>query len=291
LPNAKNGVWPCKDAWFGPIGSKVATNAIVSQIFECYYRYKEIDGSGMGTLEKEQDKWIPLAPQAAAEGRLYRFNANGLRTVRGDGEYHRIPVDSLDSEATPGYITTPVAYQGVFLQSELKNPFAEPLLEGVGRVFLDSEYIGETRVTGADVGKSLTIPLGEDPQVTVKRMILQNVFAGSKESKLRTLNVDIKIEVVNNRKTPAQIKIMDRLATTVDTRARLRKPVLSGGTKQELHEDGIALWYGVVTPGGNLLVNGHYEVEYPVGVIPQAVSEDGYDDDEEYAEDDDGMDW
>lgn len=276
MKTGKNGGWPARDVWFGTIGSRVATTAAVSTFFEIYYRYSDAHGSDdSGMIAGDgASRWTPVAPQVASKGRLYHFPVNGLRTVRADGKYHRISIDGRETKGTPRHVTVPVVYEGVFLQSEFANPFDIPLMEGVARVFLDAEFIGETRMPGAEADESITIPLGEDPMITVGRSLDQKALTEKDTDPLRTLAVDIGITLENRRTTPAQVLVRDRLATSQDTRVRIRNPRLKGGDTHRIDDgNGTAEWTVAVPPGKTASVSGHYEVEYPKDVIP-SVSEE-----------------
>ena len=271
-----NEGWPAEDAWIGPTNSRVATSAFCATCLEVYYRYLQLDSSGgAGALAATTAKaaWAPVSPQVSANGRVYRFHADGLRSVIGDGEFHRIPIDRKTVVAQTLHVATPVIYKGVFLQSALTNPFDEPLLEGAARVFLGNEFMGETPLAQVESGKEAVVPLGEDPYVAISRKVTEETTLAGKLTKLFTLRAGIQISVENKRKIPVKVHVFDRLAISGDTRVRVRNGELKGGLKRTQQDDGVALWELELKAGEKSLLEAAYEVEYPEGVVPRPVVE------------------
>lgn len=271
--------WAAEDIWFGPIQSRVGIHACATSVLQVYYRYAPVHRRQSVLLATDSDTWTPVPPHVASDGRLHRFEADSLRTVRGDGQFYRVDIDNRSVKAIPRHVSTPVVYQGVFLQSGILNPFLEPLLEGTARVFLDTELLGETHLPNAQPGESLLIPLGEDPLVTVTRKIEQQVRPAPENATLRVLDVTIDLEVVNQRSDPVLLTLHDRLATSNDTRVRIRNAKLHGGQEHTLQPDGTAVWQCEVPPTQPQRVHGYYEVEYPRNVLPIATEGEPIDED------------
>jgi hypothetical protein len=266
--------WPAEDSWLGPTGSVAATTAICSSCLEVYYRYLPIHRPDGATPVAGTGKggWEPVNPMVSCGGQLLRFRAEGLRAVRGDGEFHRIPIDRKIVNAKTLRVTTPVVYNSVYLQSTLTNPFAEPLLEGAARIFLGHEFVGETPLSQANVGEAFVVPLGEDPYVIVRRKIDEQTTQHGKLAKLLTLKASIEITVENRRKRPVRIRVLDRVAISADTSVRVRNAIQTGGQERHLDDDGQAHWEADLPPGGSARLGATYEVEYPDGVAPAAVT-------------------
>ncbi len=265
--------WPAEDSWLGPLHSRVGTTALCSQMLEVYYRYYASDRSGSSEPQDDNDQgWVPVMPQAASKGRLFRFMVKGLRTVRSDGKFHRIPIDHCRVKAKCLHISTPVVYRGVFLQSEIVNPFAEPLLEGSARVFLGHEFMGEIRLPGAEKGELIQVPLGEDPYVLIKRVVREKAGKVKDGSGLMTLAMDISIQVENRRNFAVRVRLGDRLAISRDTRVRIRNVMLKGAGARPVTRNGIAVWEFEIGAGKTAKVSAHYEVEYPKGITPGLAS-------------------
>ena len=271
LENMKDGSWASEDSWIGPIKSRVATTAFCAASLEIYYRYMQLDGRrGSGSSQAQmKPTWTPVSPQVSSNGRLYRFRADGLRTVVGDGYFHRIPIDHKTVESQSLHVATPVVYKGVYLQSTMTNPFEEPLLEGSARVFQGHEFMGETALPHVDPGKELIAPLGEDPYVTIDRKVTEETTRSGKLTKLYTLRAGIQISLENKRQTPIRVRVTDRVAVSSDTRVRVRNGVLKGGREQKLQEDGVASWDIDLKAGQKDALEATYEVEFPDGVTPQ----------------------
>jgi hypothetical protein len=265
--------WPAEDAWFGPTGSAVVTTAFCSNCLEVYYRYLPIyrkDNDGPGTASGKG--WTPVSPQVSCGSKPLRFRAEGLRAVRGDGAFHRIPVDRRTVNAQALRVTTPVVYNSVYLQSTLANPFAEPLLEGAARIFLGREFVGETPLPQAEVGEEFIVPLGEDPYVIVQRTIDEQTTQHGKLAKLLTLKASIEITLENRRKTPVKVQVGDRVAVSADTSVRVRNATQTGGQEHKLDDEGLARWDVDLPAGGSAKLGATYEVEYPDGVAPAATT-------------------
>ncbi len=269
IPKCSNEGWPAEDAWIGPTHSRVATSAFCASMLEVYYRYQKLDGGSAAATVAGQSAWVPVSPQVSANGRMYRFHADGLRAVIGDGEFHRIPIDRKSVDAQTMHVAAPVVYNGVFLQSTMANPFDEPILEGAARVFLGNEFMGETPLAQVETGKEAVVPLGEDPYVAIERKVTEETTQAGKLAKLFTLRAGIQVSVENRRKIPVKVHVLDRVAVSSDTRVRIRNGELKGGAQRKQQDDGVAIWDLELKAGEKNILEAAYEVEYPEGVVPQ----------------------
>ncbi len=266
---AKDGSWPADGIWIGPTASQVATTAFCTTSLQVYYRYLPVYRNDSGESRRTDVAWQPVSPQVSANGRLYLFRADGLRSVLGDGEFHRIPIDRKEVTALPTHVTTPVVYQGVFLQSKLKNPFKAPLLDGAARLFLGHEFMGETPLAFTPSGEELVVPLGEDPYVTVRRDVFEETSKNASLTNLYTLQARVRLILENHRKTPVQLRARERYAISSDARVRVRNRTVKGGVSNQKKQDGTFHWDVTLKAGAKETLEVSYEVEYPEGVVPQ----------------------
>jgi uncharacterized protein (TIGR02231 family) len=244
-------------------------SALCGSCLQVYYRYLPLHGAGKGTTARLTEKaWEPVTPLVSAKGRFYRFRADGLRTVVGDGRFQRIPVDRRTVKAAPRHVTTPVVYTGVYLQSKAANPFDEPLLDGAARVFLGREFIGEAPLRGVGPGEELLVPLGEDPYVKATREVTEKTTRNEGLTKLYTVHAEIRISVSNTRKTPVSLRVFERLAVSADPRVRVRNGTREGGRVSAQEKNGLFHWEVDLKAGQTGALRATYEVEYPEGVVP-----------------------
>ena len=132
-------------------------------------------------------------------------------SISSDGDISAILVNSFQLSAQYEYFAAPMVNQNVFLTATVNNWEKLQLLPGEANIYYKGKYAGKTTLDPFTVNKALVLSLGIDPNITVERnqemIFKEKSFTGSN----RILNRTYSLEIKNNKSTPIDLKLMDRV--------------------------------------------------------------------------------
>lgn len=151
---------------------------------------------------KDADKAddMPGAPEprpfatVESQGLSVRFQLAQKETILSRAEPTTVLVGAAELAITPERYCVPALDATVWLRAKAKNTSPWTLLPGNAAVFFGNDYFGDARIETIQPGQELTLHLGADPAVTVKRDHVEDVvkepgFLSSRKSKLDTWRV------------------------------------------------------------------------------------------------------
>jgi uncharacterized protein (TIGR02231 family) len=116
-------------------------------------------------------------PQSAAlddKGNAFVLTLPHPITVVADASPVWAPVDVVETQATVKLVATPKLDEHVYQVAALKNPAADPLLEGRVRSYRGGSYVGDSRLRHQGVGAPFEVSLGIDEELKVERKTLDD---------------------------------------------------------------------------------------------------------------------
>ena len=131
-------------------------------------------------------------------------------TLASDNTPQRVPLGSAVFDATLQYQATPKLQETAFLAAYVTNTSELPFLGGALNVFLDDTFVATARLATTMPGEKLTLNLGADEGVSIKRKIVSRFTEDTGfTSKSRRTTYDILVTVTNNKRTAERIVIKD----------------------------------------------------------------------------------
>jgi uncharacterized protein (TIGR02231 family) len=135
-------------------------------------------------------------------------------TILSNNEKYMVLISNNDLNATYKYYTAPKIDASVYLVAQLSKLDELQLVPAKANIFFDGSYIGETYLDPSLMEDTLTLSLGRDPNIVVKRTLLkkenkERIVANTKE---RTNN--FQIEIKNNKSINAVVVIQDQIPIT-----------------------------------------------------------------------------
>ncbi len=135
-------------------------------------------------------------------------------TIKSDNEPNMVLVKNVDLDATFKYYSIPKVDKSVYLVAQLSKLDDLQLVPAKANIFFDGSYIGETYIDPTLMEDTLTLSLGRDPNIVIKRTLLK------KECKEKIVGNEIEktfaynIEVKNMKSTNIEIIIQDQIPVT-----------------------------------------------------------------------------
>ncbi|MDR1886600.1 MAG: DUF4139 domain-containing protein [Prevotellaceae bacterium] len=231
---------------------------------------KEIDTNGE---QAEQENLILPAETmedhvAVSENHLnVTYDIDLPYSVPGNGNIQNIELQSQEIAAEYKHYCAPKLSPNTFLIAEINNRENLNLLSGNANITYEDTYIGETYIDAASTKDALSLTLGIDSRVAVKREKVNEM------SSTKLLGNDIKqeytykITVRNNRNTPINMVLKDQYPKSVEK--QIEVTLLKNTTTPTFHNEdvGVISWEEKFRQGESRTYNISYSVKYPKGVV------------------------
>ncbi len=190
-----------------------------------------------------------------------RFEIQKNYSITSNGDITVIEIDTYSIDATYSYFTAPVINENVFLTAKIGNWEQYNLLPAEANVYFEGSYSGTTNINPYATTDSLTVSLGVDPNVAIKRSqnkdFKKNAFIGS--NKIITKNYDI--ELKNNKPSSIDIVVLDRIP--ISQNKDIKVDDIETGTSSYDKDKGIMEWKLKLSSNESKKLNFGYTLKYP----------------------------
>lgn len=226
-----------------------------------------------GTPRMElQEMELDMAELAAAgierSGVAQIFRLPGGVDVPSDGSPHTLGLGENELPAALEYVAAPVIAVGAHLRTIAPNTTGRVLLPGELHVFhigpAGDEYVGATQLELTAEGAGLTLYLGVDDNVTVKRELIERETEKGNllQSGVRRITYTYRVTLGNRTAAAQRVILKDRLPVPRHERIKLRvldiKPQPTERTKLEQ-----LTWELQLAPNEERAVEWRFVVEAP----------------------------
>jgi TonB-dependent SusC/RagA subfamily outer membrane receptor len=192
-----------------------------------------------------------------------RFEIDKKYSIPSDGDVTVIEIDKFSVPATYDYFAAPVLNENVFLTAKIGNWEQYNLLPAEANVYFEGSYSGKTNINPGATTDSLTISLGVDPNIVVKRTQLndfkKSTFIGSN----KVIYKGFEIEIKNNKPSDIQLTLLDRIPKSQNRDIKLDD--IETGTSDYDDKKGLLKWILNLKSGETDKVKHSYSVKYPKG--------------------------
>lgn len=184
-------------------------------------------------------------------------------SILSDGEEYQVDIQSFNLPAIYSYETTPKLDGDAFLTAQLTGWEELSLTAGSANVYFDGTYIGQSYINPAETEDTLTLSLGRDKRINIKREKLKEfsstkLFGANKE---RSFMYEITIR--NTKNVAAEILLKDQLPISQNKDIEVKTDLLSNGDYNS--ENGTVKWKLKLQPNETKKIRLGYTVKYPKG--------------------------
>ncbi|WP_179338608.1 DUF4139 domain-containing protein [Winogradskyella ludwigii] len=189
------------------------------------------------------------------------FKIDKTYSIPSDGDISVIEIDQFSIPATYNYFTAPIINENVFLTAKIGNWEQYNLLPAEANVYFEGSYSGKTNINPSATTDSLTVSLGVDPNIVVKRTqrndFKKSTFIGNN----KVIQKGFEIEIKNNKQVDIQLTVLDRIPKSQNKAIKIDDV----DTRNSIYdkEKGIATWTLNLKSGGTKNVKNSYTVKYP----------------------------
>lgn len=134
--------------------------------------------------------------------------------IKSDGEEHMVLVKNMDLNATYKYICVPKLDASAYLVAQIVKLDELQLVPATANIFFDGTYIGETYLDPTTMDDTLSLSLGKDPNIIVKRTLLKKDLKEKIVGNTKERTVAYEIEIKNLKSNTISVIIKDQLPVT-----------------------------------------------------------------------------
>lgn len=184
-------------------------------------------------------------------------------TILGNGKVQNIELKTNTVKAEIKHYAVPKLEQEVFVLAEIADWQKLGLLSGKASVTYDDTYVGETVINATSVAEKLTLTLGTDQRVSLKREKLQDLSSRKFLGKDTQQEFVYKITVKNNQTRPIKMVLKDQYPLTNQKEIQVERLDETTEATHVNEEVGVLNWEFELGAGQIKEVKNAYRVKYP----------------------------
>ena len=189
------------------------------------------------------------------------FEIKTLYTINSDNKSISVDIDHYNLDVDYEYYCVPKVDKDAFLLANIKDWEKLSLLEGEANIFFENTYVGKSILDVRYVTDTLSLSLGRDRNVNVKREKVKDMitkqFIGNKKEESRAWHISVK----NNKKLPIKMVVFDQVPVSTNEDIEVTVENISGAALNK--EKGEVKWNFELEPTGKKDLELKYKVKYP----------------------------
>jgi hypothetical protein len=212
-------------------------------------------------LQPTQQSSTVVETEQVANQTSVEFEIKTPYTIPSDGKNLTIEIDKYSLPANYQYFCTPKIDKNAYLIARILDWEKYNLLEGEANVFFEDTYTGKTLLDVRYMSDTLTISLGRDKGVSIKRDIQKQFttkqFLGTKKEETKSWLISIK----NNKQQNISISLFDQIPVSAIEDIEVNPINISNGKLDP--EKGMIKWEFQLKPTEKKDIDLKYSVKYP----------------------------
>ena len=182
-------------------------------------------------------------------------------TVSSDGKVQTVEIQRVTSPADYKYVTLPKLSTHAYLTANIIDWAKLSLQSGEATLYFENSFVGKSTLDVNQLKDTLTISLGTDNSILVKREKRKDFTSRKIIGANRTDILSFLITVRNNKSVPVQITLNDQIPVSSNSSINVDPIELSGGKLNQ--QTGEIKWDLEVKPQETKQIVLTYSVKYP----------------------------
>ena len=191
------------------------------------------------------------------------YDIDMVYTIPGNGKEQNIDLKKYYVDATFKYYCAPKLDYATYLIADIANWNTLSLLSGPANITYDGTYVGETHINAESTGEVLSLTLGSDTRVPVKRVKMKEFSGSSLFSNEIKEESGYQLTVKNNRNVPIKMILKEQypISTFKDVTVELSKETTPPTFNNT--EVGVITWEHELKPGESRSYQIIYSIRRP----------------------------
>jgi hypothetical protein len=232
--------------------------------------YATADGFAAGSVpglnkraftSAKEKKSIPLQVITTFQPITTQYEIQEIATVNNDGKVNSMSIHEKSIEAYYEYYTAPKLDEAAYLTAKLINWQDLNLIPGETNLFFEGTFLGKSYLDLSTDSDTLSLSLGVDKGISVKRTLLKEFsnkkFLGGNRTDTRHFEITVR----NNKNVPVNIIVEDQFPISTIKEIETDEFKYEGG---KLNDDTkIVTWTYTIEPKQLKKMEMKYRVKYP----------------------------
>lgn len=189
------------------------------------------------------------------------FNIKTPYTILSDGKVQTVEIENYQLPAEYLYYCTPKIDEKAYLVAKIVDWEKYNFMEGEANLFFEDTYTGKTLLDVRYMSDTLSISLGNDKGVSVKResqkKFSSKQYLGNKKDETKTWLITVK----NNKSQPIQLMVYDQIPVSANGEIEVTPLNISNGNL--IPETGILFWNFPLKNAASQQIEIKYTVKIP----------------------------
>jgi uncharacterized protein (TIGR02231 family) len=268
IPNQNNQA-PLLNSWF--LNYRQNLDEVVVTAYGMKREKKGLQGRAAGVqIANEEMTAQPIMLAESSVSNYTTVSENQLNVsfdidipydILSNGKVHSVSLKEIKLPASYKYYAVPKVEKDAFLLAEIADYSKYNLLRGEANIIFEGMYVGKTFIEPSQTSDTLSLSMGRDKKVTIKRekVVDQSGTKFLSSKKEQTFTFDITVR--NNKKEAIEMLLKDQypLSSDKDIEVELLQ---SDNAKVNL-ETGILTWQLQMKPNETKKIRISYKVRYP----------------------------
>jgi uncharacterized protein (TIGR02231 family) len=182
-------------------------------------------------------------------------------SVPTDGKLQTVEIQRLTAPAEYKYVTTPKLSQLAYLTANITDWAKLSLQSGEATLYFENSFVGKSNVNVNQLTDTLTLSLGTDNSIIVKREKRVDFTSRKTIGSNKTETYSFLITVRNNKPVPVKITLNDQIPVSSNSGITVDAVELSGGRHNE--QTGEIRWDLEINKQETRQIVLTYSVKYP----------------------------
>ncbi|REC73928.1 hypothetical protein DRF60_18770 [Chryseobacterium elymi] len=232
--------------------------------------YKNEERASIGYSGKRDTLKTMAIEEVVVMGYGIKINENQLNVsfdtdipydILSNNEDHFINLKQIKLPAEYKYYTVPKYSTTAYLVADIKDFNKYNLISGAASVIFENMYVGETRINPNQTNDKMSITLGDDKKISVRKEMVNDKASEKLFSSYQEKAITYDLVVRNNKKEAINIEIRDQIPLSKDEAVKIE--LLQSDNAQLDKEKGFLLWNVKISSSETKKFRVSYKVRYP----------------------------
>lgn len=255
-----SGIMPALNPWYinfqQPIMIRGAASISAPKSSRMKAEIAELD-----MMEEAEEMYMAPPVSISTQGTNFSFDLDISQKIPSTGEASLIELQRLETDAVYKYMSIPKLKQEAFLTAGIADWEALNLLDGKANIYFGNMFTGETFISRSQLTDTLSVSLGRDESITIKREKRTDLTSTRMIGANRVDTRSFKITVRNNRNNSIKLVVTDQVPISQNNQIEVEADEISGGRLNEIN--GELKWALDLNPNESRELILTYKVKYP----------------------------
>jgi uncharacterized protein (TIGR02231 family) len=253
---------PELNPWFVDFYYPVRIRGMASgtQRSEAQKSYKVADAQNIVVEEKAMES-APIMVQKQVGETTITFDVVVPYTVPSDGKVQTVEIQRITVPADYKYVTLPKVSQLAYLTANITDWAKLSLQTGEATLYFENSFVGKSTLNVNQLKDTLSISLGTDNSILVKREKRKDFTSRKVIGANRTDTYSFLLTIRNNKSNPIEITLNDQIPVSSNSSINVDPVEVSGGKLDQ--QTGEIKWNLDIKPQETKQIVLTYSVKYP----------------------------